>query len=129
MKRPEIAAHMKRVREARAEWDLAMARFAADEEMLMGRLIREAAVEKMSAEQIADASGYSVRRVRALMRSMGLDPKRGVRLLSKLAAEALHENAALLGIEPDEIDLMSPLAYLPMGEALKNQILETKEKP
>jgi hypothetical protein len=62
------------------------------------------------------------------MRNSGLDPRQGKSLLAKTAAEHLQENAALMGIEPHEMDLMSPLAYLPMGQELR-AILETSERP
>lgn len=115
--------------EARAAWLKARRKFDADVEYVMKRLINEAAVNFMSAEEVSKASGISVKQIRALMRSAGLDPKKGKRLLSKQAAEALAENAVLLGIEPHEMDLMSPLAYLPMGSELRQQLIDATVKP
>lgn len=113
---------------ARREWTQALRKFEADVEYVMKRLINEAAVNYMSAEQVAAASGLTVKRVRLLMRNNGLDPKRSKRLLAKRAAETLAENAALLGVEPHEVDLMSPLAYLPAGSVLRRQFLETQSQ-
>lgn len=91
----------------------------ADVELVMKRLLNEAAVHFMSAEEVAKASGLTTKRVRMLMRENNLNPKNGKRLLAKTAAATLVENAALLDVEPREFDLTSPLAYLPMGSTLK----------
>lgn len=110
---------------ARNEWTQALRKFEADVEYVMTRLINEAAINYMSAEDVAKHSGLTVKRVRLLMRNNGLDPKRAKRLLAKKAAETLAENAALLGVEVQDMDLMSPLAYLPAGSILKERFLET----
>lgn len=121
MRKFDVQIALEGIAEARERWDSANKKFKADVEYLMTRLLNEAAVNHMSAEEIAKASGLTVKRVRALMRKMTLDPKKGKRLLAKQAAETLAENAALLGIEPHEMDLMSPLAYLPMGEEMRRK--------
>jgi len=59
--------------------------------------------------------------IRSKMRALGLDPRSGKRVLSKTASSALLENSAIMGIEPGEMDLTSPLAYLPMGEELRKR--------
>jgi hypothetical protein len=115
--------------EAKAEWDKARTQFDSDVEFVMTRLLHEAAANYMSVEQVAKATGLTPKKVRALMRKVGLDPKAGKRLLSAQAADALRDNAALLGIEPHEMDLTSPLAYLPMGSELRQRILETAQEP
>jgi hypothetical protein len=119
-----VQINLEAVREARDKWALAYSRFSSDVDFVMTRLLNEAAVARMSPEQVAEASGLTVKRVRHLMRGIGLNPKQSKTLLSQSAAEALQENAALLGIEPWEVDLMSPLAYLPMGSELRQQILD-----
>jgi hypothetical protein len=121
----DVQIALEGIAEARAKWDMAFRKFNADVEYLMARLLNEAAVNHMSVEQVAKASGLPAKRVRALMRDHGLNPKQGKRLLANHAATALTENAALLGIEPHEMDLTSPLAYLPMGSDLR-RILETE---
>ena len=114
-----ISLHLEQIMKAREEWRSAYTSFVADTELLMGRLLHEAAVARMSVEQFAKASGLTVKRVRVLMREQGIDPKKGKALLAKESAEALQNNAALMGIEPAQVDLTSPLAYLPMGSELK----------
>lgn len=125
MKKFDVQIALEGINEATTAWAKARIKFNSDITYLMSRLLNEAAVNFMSAEEVARYSGMTVKRVRILMRANGLDPKKGKRLLAKQAAEALSENAALLGIEPHEMDLMSPLAYLPMGSDLR-KFLETK---
>lgn len=110
------------VREARAEFAKRQTSFTANVDTVMTRLLYEAARNKMSPDQVARLSGLTPKRIRTLMRQRGLDPRMGKRMLSAAAAEALHENAALLSVEPHEIDLMSPLAYLPMGSDLRRAL-------
>lgn len=118
MQKFTVQMALESIGEARAEWAKAKTKFDADVRMVMRRLIMEAAINYMSAEDIAKFSGLTVKQVRLLMRTENLDPRNKPRLLAKRAASTLAENAALLGIEPHEVDLMSPLAYLPAGEAL-----------
>lgn len=125
MQKFDVQIALEGIAEAKAEWATAITKFNADVEAVMQRLLHGAAVNYMSAEEVAKASGLTIKRVRVLMREAGLNPRDGKRLLAKKAAETLAENAALLGIEPHEMDLMSPLAYLPMGESLK-KFLETE---
>ena len=124
MQKFDVVIALEGVREAKAEWAKAVTKFNADVEYVMARLLHEAARNYMSAEEVAKASGFTVKRVRTLMRAAGLDPRSGKTLLAKKAAEALADNAALLGIEPHEMDLMSPLAYLPMGEKMRRELQE-----
>lgn len=104
------------------EWAAAIKQHQSDVDTVMSRLLHEAAANRMSPEQVARSLGSTPTRVRALMRRHGLNPKMGKNLLERTAAQALHENAALLGIEPREMDLLSPLAYLPMGEAMRERV-------
>jgi len=123
----EIELNLERIAEARKKWGKATASFNADVDAVMTRLLHEAATQMMSAEQVARYSGLTTKRVRTLFRNIGLDPKNGKRLMAKAAADALAENAALMGIEPREMDLMSPLMYLPMGSELKRMLEEQAE--
>jgi hypothetical protein len=120
--RAEIQAALRRVHDARERWVAEHASFTVNVDTIMRRLIHEAAAAFMSAEQVSSLSGITVKRIRALMRTYDLDPKGGKQMLSRKAAEALANNAELLGIEPSEMDLMSPLAYLPAGSELRKQM-------
>lgn len=122
----EVTLALEAVRDARKEWGQATAKFNSEVEVLMARLLNEAAVQKMSVAEVARDLGTSEAKVRAAMRRHGLNPKAGRNLLAKKAAETLSENAALLGVEPHEFDLTSPLAYLPMGAGLR-KFLETSK--
>lgn len=124
MQKFDVQIALEGVREAREKWTKAKIKFDADVEYVMSRLINEAAVNYMSAEEVARASGLTTKRVRLLMRQRGLDPRKSKRLLSKQASETLMENAALLGVEPHEMDLMSPLAYLPAGQELRQMLTD-----
>jgi hypothetical protein len=122
MDRFGVQLGLARVASARIAWAEARATFDSEVESAMTRLILEAVANRMSIEQIAQASTLTTRQVRRLMRDRGLDPKQGRGLLSQAAAVALQENAALLGIDPLQMDLTSPLAYLPMGKELRGEL-------
>lgn len=122
MKKIDVLIQLQRINEAHRKWNVARLEFLTASNHMMARLLHEAAANFMSAEEVAKASGFTVKNIRNQMRNAGLNPKDGKRLLSKKAAEALANNAALLGIEPHEMDLMSPLAYLPMGEQMKREL-------
>ncbi len=122
----EIKDALIAVKEARAKWDTARAKFESDVQYMMTRLINESVAQYMSAEDIAAYSGFTAKRVRLFMRIQRLDPKGGKRALSKIAADTLRTNALIMGIEPRDMDLMSPLAYLPMGKQMREEFLETE---
>lgn len=128
MNREELKAAFARADAAVREWDVAIARFQSEIQRVRIALITEAVANRMSASQVAEISDMAVRQVRSVMRAAGLDPKWGQRLLAKQAASALVDNANLLGIDPQDMDLTSPLAYLPMGQELRD-LLEAEVKP
>lgn len=122
MQKFDVTIRMEKVAEARAKWTASKREFDEAVNKVMGRLLNEAAVAFMSVDEVSKASGLSKLQVRNLMRANGLDPRDGKALLAKSAAKALDENAALLGIDPVDMDLTSPLAYLPMGDALRREL-------
>lgn len=115
---------LREVADSRAAWRAAERQFQADYAAVMKRLLNEAAYNMMSVEQVSAASGIPNKQVRAMMRRFNLNPKHGRKMLSEQAAKALHKNAALMGVKPEDMDLTSPLAYLPMGDALKRRLVE-----
>lgn len=122
MKKTDVMTALSRVSAVKAQWSEAQVEFTIGVNSLMRRLLFEAAANKMSAEEVALASGFTKARVRIMMRNAGLDPKSSKSLLSQQAAEALANNAALMSIDPSEMDLMSPLAYLPMGSEMRKSL-------
>lgn len=124
-----VTLALEAVAEARNKWRVARMDFDSEVQRTMTRLLREAAVNGMSVEQVAKYSDTSPAKIRYWMRRIGLEPRQGKRLLSKIAAEALAENATLLGIEPHEMDLASPLAYLPMGAELRAALTAAGPRP
>lgn len=122
MKMLTVVAGLEKMREAREAWGKGRTEFFAAYDILLRRYIYEGCANYMGANQMAGALGVSPRTIRTKMRSMGLDPKGGKRTLNATASEAMLENAALMGIEPSEMDLTSPLAYLPMGSQLRQQL-------
>jgi hypothetical protein len=108
MKMLTVVAGLERMREAREAWGKGRTEFFSAYDLLLRRYIK--------------ALGVSPRTIREKMRALGLDPKAGKRALNSKASEAMLENAALMGIEPSEMDLTSPLAYLPMGSQLRQQL-------
>lgn len=128
MNADEVLAAFAEVDRIRQEWLKAERVYKHRIGLVLTRLLAEAVKNRMSVAQIAQASGLTPKRIRAEMRAIGLDPKKGKSVLSRGAADALHSNAELLGIEPSEMDLTSPLAYLPMGEELKKFLKTKKER-
>lgn len=112
-----------KIKRARHQWAQAQTEFTQQIDRLMALVINEAAVNRMSAEEIAAMLGITPKRVRVLMRAQGLDPYKSKTLLAEHAAANLKANADLLGIDVREMDLMSPLVYLPAGEQLRATVL------
>jgi len=125
MKRLDVVIALEGLREAREKWGKARSEFFSGYEAVLTRLVHEGAANFMSDRDIATALGVSPGTVRKKMRAIGLD-SRSKTTLSQKAAEALANNAALMGIEPHEMDLMSPLAYLPMGEKMKRELQDKR---
>lgn len=124
MHKPEIENYLRDIREANKVWAEAVKNHRLEIDRLMSRLIHEAAAHRMSVDEVAELSGWTTKHVREKMRLLSLNPRTAKHLLSATAAKALRENAALMGIDPSEIDLTSPLAYLPMGEVLRQELIE-----
>lgn len=122
MNQQEITAALGDLREARAKWHKGRTDFLATYNTLLSRLIYEALANFMGEPHIAVALGVTRSSVRAHMRGMGLDPRAGQRALNAKASDAMLENAALMQIDPKDMDLTSPLAYLPMGKDLRKQL-------
>lgn len=122
MNKTEVVSWLSNLRAARRKWYDARASFFSAYEQILTRLVYEGLANYMSPNEIADNLGVSVKTIRTKMRALGLDPRTGKTILNRRASEALTENAALLGIEPSEMDLTSPLAYLPMGEKMRDEL-------
>lgn len=120
----QIKEAFDRVNAAREQLNLAKAGTEAEIERVVTRLLHECLAKRMSPSHIAEMAGWRVKEVRAAMRARGIEPKNGKGVLAKQSSAALIDNAHLLGIEPEEMDLASPLAYLPMGAELR-EFLET----
>lgn len=119
MKMLDVQIALEDLRLAREKWGKARTEFFSGYEWTLTRLIHQAMLNYMGVAQIATALGVSQSSVRKKMREIGLDPKSGKRALNASASQALLENSAIMGIEPGEMDLTSPLAYLPMGEQMR----------
>ena len=116
----EVTRALRTVREAKQSWNDARREFDHEAERITKRLIFEASANRMTVNEVARASGLTTAQVRTRMRRYGLVGQ-GKSLLAQTAADALRRNAELLGVEPSDIDLMSPLAYLDAGrDALNN---------
>lgn len=122
MNRDQTTETLRRIGEARKAWRQANLTVNSDIFTLMQRMLHEAAVNRLSIEDVANLTGFTIKRVREMMRNIGMDPRASRTLLAKRSATVLAENATLLGVEPSEFDLMSPLAYLPMGKDMKREI-------
>ena len=120
MEKFEIEINLEHIAAQRKAWNEAANEFGKRVDRAMKRLIHEAAAMRMSATTVAKLSGFSTAQIKARMKAMNLNPTTGKTLLSKQAAAVLESNAEIMGIQPHEIDLMSPLAYLPAGSLLKS---------
>lgn len=121
MQKFEIQLNLEHIKQARKAYNDAAREFGERVDKAMKRLIHEAAAQRMSITEVGKLSGFTSAQVKARMKAMNLNPTTGKTLLSKQAADVLTSNAAIMGIEPSEIDLMSPLAYLPAGSLLKDK--------
>lgn len=121
MNKFEIDLNLEHVAAQRKVWNDAAREFGDRVDKAMKRLIHEAAAARMSHVEVAKKAGFTTAQIKARMKTMGLNPTTGRSLLSKQAAAVLASNAEIMGIQPHEIDLMSPLAYLPAGSLLKEQ--------
>ena len=126
VEKSDSIALMRDAAAAKAQWGAAITKFNREIERVQKRLIHEAIRNYMSATQVAKELGISTKRVHDLMRKSGLNPSEGKRLLAHKAAQALEKNAELMGIKPWQMDLTSPLAYLPMGKAMEEELLEAR---
>lgn len=124
MNKDTTTQYMNLLRRANRRGLEAIREFRSDMDKVAIRLIHEGLTHHMSAETIAQETGLTAKRVRAAMRVYGLEPKKGKAFLAHFASRALSENAALMGIQPEEMDLSSPLAYLPMGSVLRDRLEE-----
>lgn len=126
MEKAEVVKSLQQVHKARQEWGKSTAKFQAEVDRIMTRLVHEAAANHMSVEEVARAAGLTPKRVRTFMRAVGLDNRSGKTLLAQRANQYLVENANLLGIDPGDMDLTSPLAYLPAGDRLRQATVESE---
>lgn len=126
MRKADVLTQMYRVREAQSLWRAGYRDAQKALDKITGRLLLEAARNFISIDEAAGSLGLTPKRVRSRLRLLGVKPGWDS-LMSKQAARALTENAELMGIEPAKMDLLSPLAYLPMGSELR-EFLETKGK-
>lgn len=126
MNKFDVEMSLGRLAEQQAQWAAAQREFTDAREKALTYLIHQASRNYMSVAEVSRASGLPVARVRSLMRKAGLNPKSPRALLAEQSAKALTENAELLGIEPGQMDLTSPLAYLPMGQRLKDELIESR---
>ncbi len=115
----EVTAALEHLRAAESEWLTARAKYNSDSEALLSALLLRGLEVRLSPEDIGRASGIGATAMRRRVRALGLNTRRGAAALSREASETLRENAALLGIAPEDVDLLSPLAYLPAGPALR----------
>lgn len=123
MNKYEVTMGFQKLRDARRQWNTGRAEFNDGYSRVLRRLIHEGARAFMSAREMAQALDVPSKTVIRAMREAGLDPRSGKRNLSDAASKALVGNAELLGVDPNAFDLTSPLAYLPMGEQMRKEIL------
>lgn len=114
-----VQLHLGHLAEGRAALNTAIKNFNDEFDRAMRLLLHEAARNYMSPQEVGKLAGMSTAAVKVKMKKFGLNPASGKTLLSKHAAKVLATNAEVMGINPRDIDLMSPLAYLPAGSFLE----------
>lgn len=122
MEKFEIDINLEHIAASRKKWNDASRQFGEAVDKALTRLIHEAAAQRLSIQYVAGKAGFTAGQIKSRMKAMGLNPTTGKTLLSKQAAAVLESNAEIMGIQPHEIDLMSPLAYLPAGSLLKETV-------
>lgn len=120
MNEREVRDALKKIRAADRKWREEKKKFDLSVNRVMYRLIHEAAENRMSMSVVANLAGKTPNQMRILMKMAGLDQTPLRTLLPKESAEVLRKNADALGIDPKDIDLLSPLAYLPSGTRVKS---------
>lgn len=110
---------------AREKWLEAIATYKQDSDYAIRVLLLQSSRLYLSVEEVSRRTGLPARRVRKIMRESGLNPYAGGRALSQAASDALIENSEKLGVDVTEMDLMSPLAYLPAGDKI-SRVIERK---
>lgn len=121
MQKIDVQIALEKLCDETAQWNAGRRQFNEALDKVLARLVHEGARAFMSDREMAKSLGWTTTRMRTFMRHHGLNPRDGKRALSAQAAEALTTNAALLGIDPSQMDLTSPLAYLPMGKQLADE--------
>lgn len=122
MNKFDVEMQMHKLADQQEAWHHAHRGFRDAYRALRLRLVLEGLRLYMSVEDVAKMLEVSQRDVRDDMRRAHLNPKRSKTMLAKSAADALNGNASLLGIEPGQVDLLSPLAYLPMGDRMRREL-------
>lgn len=126
MKKIEVIIQMEKAATARTEWATRKREFDSNYDRVMLRLVYEGLAIRMTAAEMAHAASIPTSRMRDFMKRHGIKPSERRTVLSDLAGHALKTNAELLGIDPVNMDLTSPLAYLPMGNALRTQLQDAE---
>lgn len=122
MNKFDVTIRLEKLAAARTEWSTKRREFDDAYETALLRLVYEGLRAFMTIDEMATSLSVPTTRVRTFMRRNGVEPRQGKRVLSDQAAVALRDNAELLGIDPINMDLTSPLAYLPMGEKMKREL-------
>ena len=122
MNRFQVLDALREIRDANKQWAVARREYTRVMEKSVNRLILEAATNRIALTTVASASGLTTKRIRAIMRDHGVNPRQAQGLITTQAAEALVSNAEAMGLPVGEMDLTSPLAYLPMGETLAKEL-------
>lgn len=123
MDRFGIRLHLEHIRAARDELNKKRREYDAIVNKHLPLLLLEAGQNRMSVREVSKHSGIPVRQIRARLKKLGVKST-DARLLPDASAKVLAANADLLNIDPADMDLMSPLAYLPAGQALRDLIKE-----
>lgn len=126
MNKRQTIEFMNLARAAKARWTEATSNFNRDFNLTLRRLIVEGVSHRMSVQQIAKETGRTPKQIRTIMHQYGLRSSDNKTVLVHNAATALATNAKLMGIEPRDMDLTSPLAYLPMGDKLKQELTDAR---
>jgi len=118
----QIRSGLRQIGQARAAWHEGITNFRASVEGITDRFLVEAARDRIAVHEVARLLGVRPAWVRSRMRDIGFETGRSEAALSRQAHAIIERNAEILGIDIKDIDLTSPLAYLPAGKDLLKQI-------
>lgn len=118
--RKEVLSALSDIGTAQLEFHRVAKRYEAERDRALLPLVLEGARLRLSAKRMAAYAGVTQGRIKSILRRTGIDG-RNISMVAEQTEKVLEHNAALLDVDITQIDLMSPLAYIPAGPGLRRE--------